>query len=343
MNKDSIDNNINEEAELFENYRIVVDKGQSLLRIDRFLMDRIESTSRNKIQQAARADLVRVNEKPVKPNYKVKPGDIIQIFLETEPREIEIIAEDIPVDILYEDEDLLVVNKASEMVVHPGYGNYTGTLLNALTFYLQDKKDKDGKPIHPLLVHRLDKNTTGLMIVAKNEISQTLLAKEFYDQKVERVYTALVWGDLDQEEGTIDSFIGRSHKDRRVMTVFPDEDFGKRAITHWKVIKRYGYVTLVEVRLETGRTHQIRCHLSSIGHPIFNDETYGGDKILKGTVFSKYKQFVINCFKLMPRQALHATRVGFVHPITKKEIIIESELPEDMAAVVEKWDRYIKY
>ena len=343
MNKDSIDNNLNEEAELFENYRIVVDKGQSLLRIDRFLMDRIESTSRNKIQQAARADLVRVNEKPVKPNYKVKPGDIIQIFLETEPREIEIIAEDIPVDIIYEDEDLLVVNKASEMVVHPGYGNYTGTLLNALTFYLQDQKDKDGKPIHPLLVHRLDKNTTGLMIVAKNEISQTLLAKEFYDQKVERVYTALVWGDLDQEEGTIDSFIGRSHKDRRVMTVFPDEDFGKRAITHWKVIKRYGYVTLVEVRLETGRTHQIRCHLSSIGHPIFNDETYGGDKILKGTVFSKYKQFVINCFKLMPRQALHATRVGFVHPITKKEIIIESELPEDMAAVVEKWDRYIKY
>ncbi len=343
MNKDSIDNNLNEEAELFENYRIVVDKGQSLLRIDRFLMDRIESTSRNKIQQAARADLVRVNEKPVKPNYKVKPGDIIQIFLETEPREIEIIAEDIPVDIIYEDEDLLVVNKASEMVVHPGYGNYTGTLLNALTFYLQDQKDKDGKPIHPLLVHRLDKNTTGLMIVAKNEISQTLLAKEFYDQKVERVYTALVWGDLDQEEGTIDSFIGRSHKDRRVMTVFPDEDFGKRAITHWKVIKRYGYVTLVEVRLETGRTHQIRCHLSSIGHPIFNDETYGGDKILKGTVFSKYKQFVINCFKLMPRQALHATRVGFVHPITHKEIIINSELPEDMAGVVEKWDRYIKY
>lgn len=332
-----------EEIELFENYKIIVDKGQSLLRIDKFLMDRLESTSRNKIQQAAKADCIKVNDKPVKPNYKVKPGDIVQIFLETPKREIEIIPQDIPLEIVYEDEDIIIVNKASEMVVHPGYGNYTGTLLNALTFHFQGKSGKDGVPYQPLLVHRIDKNTTGLLIVAKNELAQTILAKQFYDHSIERTYNALAWGDFDQMEGTIDSYIGRSLKDRKVMTTFPDEDYGKRAITHWKVKFRFGYITQIECKLETGRTHQIRAHMKSIGHPLFNDETYGGDQIIKGTTYSKYKQFVTNCFKLLPRQALHATTLGFIHPITKKEMHFESNIPDDMQQVIDKWQNYINY
>ncbi|MBP1646128.1 MAG: pseudouridine synthase, RluA family [Bacteroidetes bacterium] len=332
-----------EENELFENYRIEVDKGQSLLRIDKFLMDRLEQTSRNKIQQAAKADCIKVNDKPVKPNYKVKPGDIVQIFLPTAPREIEIIPQDIPLNIVYEDEDLIVVNKQPEMVVHPGYGNYTGTLLNALTFHFQNQKDKEGNPVRPLMVHRIDKNTTGLLLIAKNEVSQTILAKQFYDHSVERTYTALVWGDFDQMEGTIEGNIGRSLKDRRVMQVFPEGDYGKTAITHWKVLFRFGYITLIQCRLETGRTHQIRAHMKYIGHPLFNDETYGGDQIIKGTTYSKYKQFVQNCFKLLPRQALHATTLGFVHPITKENIFFESNLPEDMKNVIEKWEHYINY
>ena len=332
-----------EGGELFENFRIVVDKGQSLLRIDKFLMDRLESTSRNKIQQAAKADCIRVNENPVKPNYKVKPGDVVQIFLATAPREIEIIPQDIPLDIVYEDEDVVIVNKAPEMVVHPGYGNYTGTLLNALTFHFQGQKTEEGNPVLPLLVHRIDKNTTGLLLVAKNEVAQTFLAKQFYDHSIERTYTALAWGDFDKMEGTIDSYIGRSLKDRKVMTSFPDEDYGKRAITHWKVLFRFGYVTLIECKLETGRTHQIRCHMKSIAHPLFNDDTYGGDSIIKGTTYTKYKQFVQNCFKLLPRQALHATTLGFIHPRTKELINFRSEIPQDMKSVIEKWEGYINY
>ncbi|MFA6806284.1 MAG: RluA family pseudouridine synthase [Bacteroidales bacterium] len=332
-----------EEIELFENYRIEVDKGQSLLRIDKFLMDRIEQTSRNKIQQAANADCIKVNNKIVKSNYRVHPGDIIQIFLTTAPREIEIIPQDIPINIFYEDDDLLIVNKDPEMVVHPGYGNYTGTLLNALTFHLQKQKDKDGNPLRPLMVHRIDKNTTGLLLIAKNEISQTFLAKQFYDHDVDRTYTAFVWGDFDKMEGTIEGNIGRSLKDRRVMQVFPEGDYGKHAITHWKVLFRFGYVTMIECKLETGRTHQIRAHMKYIGHPLFNDDTYGGDKIIKGTTFTKYKQFVQNCFKILPRQALHATTLGFVHPCSRERVFFQSKLPEDMVLLREKWDGYISY
>lgn len=332
-----------DENELFENYRIEVDKGQSLLRIDKFLMDRLEQTSRNKIQQAAKADCIKVNEKPVKPNYKVKPGDIVQIFLPTAPREIEIIPQDIPLNIVYEDDDLIVVNKQSEMVVHPGYGNYTGTLLNALTFHFQNQKDKEGNPVRPLMVHRIDKNTTGLLLIAKNEVAQTILAKQFYDHSVQRTYKALVWGDFDQMEGTIEGNIGRSLKDRRVMQVFPEGDYGKSAITHWKVLFRFGYITLIQCQLETGRTHQIRAHMKYIGHPLFNDETYGGDQIIKGTTYSKYKQFVQNCFKILPRQALHATTLGFIHPTTKETLFFESNLPEDMLMVQEKWEHYINF
>lgn len=343
MREENLEIQSEDETELFENFRIIVDKGQNLLRIDKFLMDRLEATSRNKIQQAAKADCIRVNEIPVKSNYKVRPGDIVQIFLATQPRELEIIPQDIPLEIVYEDEDIIIINKSPEMVVHPGYGNYTGTLLNALSFYFQGKKTRDGEDARPLLVHRIDKNTTGLLIITKNEISQTLLAKQFYDHSIDRTYTAIVWGDFDETQGKLDSYIGRSLKDRRVMTEFPNEDYGKRAITNWKVLFRFGYISLIECKLETGRTHQIRCHMKSIGHPIFNDETYGGDQILKGTTFTKYKQFVMNCFKLLPRQALHSTSLRFIHPITKKEMYFVSQIPEDMSSVIEKWKNYINY
>lgn len=328
---------------LFENYRIVVDKGQSLLRIDKFLMDRLEQTSRNKIQQAAKADCIKVNDKPVKSNYKVHPGDVVQLFLPTAPREIEIIPQDIPLNIVYEDEDLIVVNKQSEMVVHPGYGNYTGTLLNALTFHFQGQVDSEGNPVRPLLVHRIDKNTTGLLLIAKNEVAQTYLAKQFYDHSVDRTYNAIVWGDFDEMEGTIEGHIGRSIKDRKVMQVFPDGEYGKHAITHWKVLFRFGYVTLIECKLETGRTHQIRAHMKYVRHPLFNDDTYGGDQIIKGTTYSKYKQFVQNCFKLLPRQALHAKTLGFIHPTTKELIQFDSKIPEDMQLIIDKWQAYINY
>ncbi|MDR0970938.1 MAG: RluA family pseudouridine synthase [Bacteroidales bacterium] len=332
-----------EERELFENYRIEVDKGQGLLRIDKFLMDRLENTSRNKIQQAAKAECIRVNDKVVKSNYKVHPNDIIQIFLPSQPREIEIIPQDIPLNIVYEDKDVIIVDKASEMVVHPGYGNYSGTLLNALTFHFLDQKDEEGNPVRPLLVHRIDKNTTGLLLIAKNEFAQSFLAKQFYDHSVDRTYTAIVWGDIEQEKGTIQGNIGRSLKDRKVMQVFPDGDYGKWAITHYEVLFRYGYVTLIQCNLETGRTHQIRTHLKHIGHPLFNDETYGGNQIIKGTTYSKYKQFIQNCFKIIPRQALHATTLGFIHPKTKEKLFFSSSLPEDMLELKQKWEQYINY
>lgn len=329
-------NEINTE-ELFENYRVVVDKGQSPLRIDKYLMVRIENASRNKIQQAAKAECIKVNSKPVKPNYKVKPNDIIQVFLTTEPREIEIIPQDIPLDILYEDSDLLIVNKPMGMVVHPAYGNYDKTLVNALEFYFQHTNQTD---THPLLVHRIDKDTTGLLVIAKNETAQTLLAKQFYDHTIERTYTALIWGDMKEDYGTINKNVARDVKDRKRMATYEDSEIGKRAITHWKVLERFGYTTLIQCNLETGRTHQIRVHLSSIGHPLFNDATYGGDRILKGTTFSKYKQFILNCFDILPRQALHATTLGFIHPTTKKEVFFTSNLPEDMSNVLDRWRKY---
>lgn len=329
--------NIQEEQELYENYRVIVDKGQSLLRIDKYLVDRIEGASRNKIQLAIKADCVKVNDKTVKVNYRVKPGDLIQVFLTTEPREIEIIPQNIPIDIVYEDEDVIVVNKPAGMVVHPGYGNYTSTLLNALTYHFQQNESGEVKP---LLVHRIDKDTTGLLLVAKNEYAQTFLAKQFFDHTTERKYTALVWGDLKEDEGTIEGNIGRSLKDRKVMAVFPEGDYGKTAITHWKVLKRFGYVTLVECQLETGRTHQIRAHMRYVGHPLFADATYGGDQILKGTTFSKYKQFINNCFQIISRQALHATTIGFLHPTKLERMNFTSNLPQDMTDVIEKWQAY---
>jgi 23S rRNA pseudouridine1911/1915/1917 synthase len=331
---------IEDDQEFYEHFRIIVDKGQGLLRIDKFLMSRIENASRNKIQNTAKANCILVNEKPVKSNYKVKPGDLISVVMTTPPREVEIIPEDIPIDVVYEDDDLILINKKEGMVVHPGYGHYTGTLVNALAYRFKDLPPKDGESVKGALVHRIDKNTTGILLVAKNELSQTRLAKEFYDHTINRLYIALVWGDFKEDEGTIEGHIGRSLRDRKVMTVFPDGDYGKHAITHYKVIERFGYVTLVECKLETGRTHQIRAHFRYIGHPLFNDETYGGDQILKGTTYSKYKQFITNCFKTIPRHALHAKSLGFNHPTTGKFVFFDSELPEDMQSVMEKWRIY---
>lgn len=333
--------NVNDERELYENFRIEVEKGKTLLRIDKYLMSRIEGSSRNKIQTAAKAECIKVNDKPVKSNYRVKPGDVIQLFLTTPPQSIEIVPQDIPIDVVYEDDDVIVVNKPSSMVVHPGYGNYSGTLLNALAFHFQNQKNKEGETPKPLLVHRIDKDTTGLLLVAKNEYSQTFLAKQFFEHSIERKYTALVWGDVSEEEGTIEGNIGRSLKDRKVMTVFPDGEHGKPAVTHYNVLQRFGYISEIQCRLETGRTHQIRVHMKSIGHPLFGDRTYGGDQILKGTTFSKYKQFVANCFQILPRQALHASTIGFLHPTSGERMLFSSQLPEDMQTVINKWTTYM--
>ena len=327
-----------EEGELFEHFRLKVDPGQSPLRIDKFLMLRIENASRNKVQNAAKAGNILVNDKPVKSNYKVRPEDTISIVLSFPPREVEILPEDIPVDIVYEDNEILVVNKPAGMVVHPGFGNYSGTLVNALTYYL--RKSTGDENAFPLLVHRIDKNTSGLLLVARNEMAQTRLAGYFYKHEIDRKYNALVWGDLKDDTGTIVGNLGRSFKDRRVMTVFEDPSQGKHAVTHYNVIRRYGYVTLVECILETGRTHQIRAHFRYIKHPLFNDETYGGNIIMKGTTFTKYKQFIQNCFKILPRQALHARSLGFTHPVSGEQLNFDSELPDDFQAVIDKWENY---
>lgn len=334
---------VSEEQELFEHFRFIADKGQGLLRIDKFLMARMESTSRNKIQNAAKAGNILVNNQVVKSNYKVKPLDIITIVLAFPPREIELIPENIPIDIIYEDDDLLLVNKKAGLVVHPGHGNYTGTLVNALVYHFRDLPMQNNESIKPGLVHRIDKNTSGILLIAKNELSQTRLAKMFFDRSIDRLYQALVWGDVKQETGTIEGHIGRSLKNRQVMEVFPGGEYGKNAITHYRVLERFGYVTLVECKLETGRTHQIRAHFKYIGHPLFNDETYGGDKILKGTTFTKYKQFVQNCFGICPRHALHAKTLGFIHPGTKKPMHFNSELPEDMQQLIDKWRHYARH
>lgn len=335
-----IDDNQPEEGELYERYRVVVDKGQSLLRLDKYLMMHIEGVSRTKIQAAAKADCVLVNGKTAKSNYRVKPLDVITVLLPEPPHEVELQPEPIPLNIVYEDDDVLVVDKQPDLVVHPGFGNYTGTLLNGLVYYFDGKKGRDGNPVTPYLVHRIDKNTSGLLLIAKNEDAQIYLAKQFFDHTIERKYNALVWGDFDEDSGTVDGNLARSTKDRRVMAVYPDGEVGKHAVTHWRVKERFGYVTWIECVLETGRTHQIRAHMKHIGHPLFNDDTYGGDQILKGTTFSKYKQFVMNCFNMLPRQALHAAILGFEHPTTHKHLHFESPLPQDMRSVIEKWRAY---
>lgn len=334
------EDNLDEEQELFEHYKFVVDKGQDFLRIDKFLLARIANTSRNKIQVAATSGNILANKVAVKSNYKVKPFDVISIVLPYPPREIELSPEDIPLNIVYEDDEVLVINKQAGLVVHPGYGNYTGTLVNGLIYYFNNLPNGSMNN-RPGLVHRLDKNTSGIMVIAKTEHAMTFLANQFFERTTERRYNALVWGDFEEEEGTVTGNLGRSLKNRKVMDVFPEGDFGKHAVTHYKVLKRFGYVTLIECKLETGRTHQIRVHMKHIGHNLFNDGEYGGDRILKGTSFTKYKQFISNCFDLLPRQALHAKTLGFTHPTTKEFMQFNSELPEDMIAVLEKWDTYI--
>ncbi len=330
-----------EESGMYEHFSITADKGQSLLRIDKFLTNRLENISRNRVQAAAEAGTILVNGKPVKSNYKVKPLDVISVVMPYPPREVEIIPENIPLDILYEDDDLLVVNKAAGMVVHPGHGNFNGTLVNALTYHLQDLPMFKTGDIRAGLVHRIDKDTSGILVVAKTELAHNRLAKQFFDHTINRLYTAMVWGVPDPKEGTITGHIGRSLRDRIKMQVFSEGEYGKHAVTHYRVLEDLGYVSLVECKLETGRTHQIRAHMESIGHPLFNDERYGGSEILRGTTFSKYKQFVQNCFDLLPRQALHAKVLGFVHPTTGKDMYFEAPFPADMEAVVEKWRKYL--
>jgi 23S rRNA pseudouridine1911/1915/1917 synthase len=328
---------------LFEHHRIVADPGQSLLRIDKFLNDRLANVSRSKIQKGIDEGFVTVNDNPVKSNYKVHPNDVIVISFPEPPRDTDVKPENIPLDIVYEDSFLLVVNKRAGMVVHPAYQNWTGTLVNALTYHFQNLPQMPGNEGKPGLVHRIDKDTSGLLVIAKTEKAMTALAKQFFDHSIERTYNALVWGVPEPPQGTINVHIGRSLKDRRVTTAFPEGNYGRHAITHYTVFRELRYVSLVECRLETGRTHQIRAHMKYLGHPIFNDAMYGGDQIVKGTVFTKYKQFVENCFKLMPRQALHAKTLGFIHPETGKYLQFDSPLPEDFVAVLEKWENYVHY
>lgn len=339
-----LENEEQEEEGLYDHYRLTVEPGQSMVRIDKFLSNRIENASRSRIQAAADAGNVLVNDEPVKASYKVKPLDQIRIVMDYPRRELKIIPEEIPLDIVYEDDQLIVVNKPAGLVVHPGHGNYTGTLVNALAWYYKDLPLFQGDDPRPGLVHRIDKDTSGLLVVAKTDLAKNKLALQFYEKTSERLYQALVWGTPKDDAGTITGHIGRSPKNRQVFTVFPDGEetgMGKPAVTHYRVLRHLGYVSLLECRLETGRTHQIRVHMKYINHPLFNDSTYGGDQILRGTTYAKYRQFVQNCFKILPRQALHARTLGFVHPVTGKRMLFESELPEDMTAVIQKWETYI--
>ncbi len=332
---------LSEEIEKFEHYRFKADPGQGLLRVDKFIYNRIEGTSRNRIQLAAEAGCIHVNGKSVKSNYRVKPLDEVTIMMDYPRHEFKVIPEDIPLDVVYEDEYLAVINKPAGLVVHPGHGNYTGTLVNGLAYRYKDLPLYSEEDPRPGLVHRIDKNTSGLILIAKTDVAKLNLAMQFFNKTTKRTYVALVWGNLKENEGTIEGNIGRNPKNRQTFTVFPKGDQGKSAVTHYKVIERLGYVNLVECVLETGRTHQIRVHMKYIGHPLFNDEVYGGDKILKGATFSKYKQFVENCFSILPRQALHAKVLGFMHPVTHKQMLFDSELPSDMKQVIEKWRNYI--
>jgi 23S rRNA pseudouridine1911/1915/1917 synthase len=339
MNKDTIAEQ-EPDDELFEHFRFEVPKGQLLLRIDKFLMNLIQNATRNKIQNAAANGDIYVNNVPVKSNYKVKPLDVVTIMLTHPPYENRVDPENIPLDIVYEDDALLLINKAPGMVVHPGHGNYTGTLVNALAYHFENLPMNSSE--RPGLVHRIDKDTSGLLVIAKTEAAMTHLAKQFEAKTSEREYIALVWGNLRDDEGTIEGNIARHVKDRMQMAVFADPEIGKPAITHYKVLERFGYVTLVSCKLETGRTHQIRVHMKHIGHPLFNDERYGGHLILKGTTFTKYKQFIENCFKVLPRQALHAKTLGFVHPTTGEMMRFDTALPQDMQDCIEKWRNYSK-
>jgi 23S rRNA pseudouridine1911/1915/1917 synthase len=328
--------------ELYERFQFAIDKGQEPYRIDKFLMNRIEGATRNKLQRAINTGLVLVNGKEVKQNYKIKPFDNIVIYSDLSPESTDVFPENIPLNIVYEDDDIMIINKPAGMVVHPGSGNYSGTLLNGIAWHLKQKNPGITEEVLPRfgLVHRIDKNTSGLLVLAKNEKSMRHLAKQFFDHTVKRQYRALVWGDLKNEEGTIVAHVGRNLRHRKLFEAYPDGDHGKEAITHYTVLERFNYVTLIECVLETGRTHQIRVHMKHIGHPLFNDDFYGGDKIVKGTVYTKYKQFVENCFQLCPRQALHAKTLGFIHPGTGKEIIFDSELADDMKAVIDRWRKY---
>ena len=326
--------------EVYEHHKQIVDDNQITMRIDKFIVNQIANMTRNKIQKLADQGFVFVNDMPVKSSYKIKPKDVIKILKDFPKRDNKLVPQDIPVKIVYEDDYLVIVNKEPGMVVHPSYGHYTGTLLNALKFHINKLAECEDDN-RPGLVHRIDKNTSGIIVVAKSSHALVHLQKQFYDRITSRRYRALVWGDFDQNEGTITGNIGRSLKNRKVMDVFPeDNEYGRHAVTHYKVLERFGYVTLVECRLETGRTHQIRAHFKHIGHPLFNDDTYGGDKVLRGTTFSKYKQFVQNCFKIMPRHALHAKSLGFLHPKNDEWIQFDSDLPSDFSAVIDRWRNY---
>ena len=339
------EDDISESEELYEKLSIVVDKGQDPLRIDKFLMARVEGATRNKIQQAIENEMVLVNDAPIKNNYKIKAGDKIVIFDSKNPETSEIVPQNIPLEIVYEDDDLFVINKPVGMVAHPGSGNPDHTLLNAAAFHLKQQYPDLDDSVLPRygLVHRIDKNTSGLMVMAKTKKAMSDLAKQFFDHTVHRRYVALVWGNFDEEDGTIVAHVGRHQRLRKLFTAYPDGDYGKDATTHYKVLERFNYVTLVECRLETGRTHQIRVHMQYIGHPLFSDDFYGGDRIVKGTVYTKYKQFVDNCFSICSRQALHAKELGFIHPTTKEKMLFTSNLPEDMDQLIEKWRKYSRF
>ncbi|NDV93679.1 RluA family pseudouridine synthase [Dysgonomonas sp. 521] len=330
-------------SELFEHYRFVADKGQGQIRVDKYLAMHIVGVSRNRIQQAAEANCILVNDTPVKSNYKIKPLDVISVVMNRPPRELEIVPENIPLDVVYEDEDLMVINKPPGLVVHPGFGNYQGTMVNAIAYRLKDSPEYDPKDPRLGIVHRIDKDTSGLILVAKNANAKTHLSAQFFNKTTKRQYVALVWGTINEDKGRIEGNIGRSLKDRMLMTVFPNGDYGKPAVTHFEILERLGYVTFIKCRLETGRTHQIRVHMKYIGHTLFNDERYGGNEILKGTNFAKYKQFVQNCFSICPRQALHAQTLGFIHPRTGEEMMFEAPLPDDINLLLEKWRGYIAH
>ncbi len=341
QSKDQFDD---EEDNLIEYYKIQVDPGQTLMRLDKYLSHHLKNVSRTRIQNAIDTESVKVNNNSIKSSYKVKPNDLIGISLAHAPREpTEVLPEDIPLNIVHEDEEIMIINKSPEMVVHPGHGNWTGTLVNALVHHFANLPTSQNGSIRPGLVHRIDKGTSGLLVIAKTEFAMQFLAKQFADHTTERTYNALIWGEPKELEGTINANIGRGFKDRRISDVFPEGDYGKTAITHYKVLKNMRYVSLIQCNLETGRTHQIRAHMKHIGHPLFNDAAYGGDKVLRGDLFSKYKQFVENCFDIIPRQALHAKSLGFIHPGTKKWIQFDSDLPADFTAVLDKWEHYLQH
>lgn len=332
-----------QDDELFEHHRIVADPKQSLVRLDKFLMDRLPNVTRTKIQGGIEEGFIQVNEKIVKSNYRVHPADVVTVSLPQPPRDTDVKPENIPLNIVFEDASLMIINKPAGMVVHPAYQNWTGTLVNALAYHFESLPEMPGNSGRPGLVHRIDKDTSGLLVIAKDEETLTGLAKQFFDHTIERTYNAIVWGIPDPPSGTIEKNVGRSLKDRRVTTVFPSGDMGRRAVTHYQMLHDLRYVSLVQCKLETGRTHQIRAHMKYLGHPLFNDAMYGGDQILKGTTFSKYKQFVENCFKAMPRQALHAKTLGFVHPKTKQWMQFECPLPDEFTDVLARWENYVKY